>query len=168
MKFDVKRFTIFILICLGVGFIALQIPRDISDTELSKFNRDFKNYNVNLDIFDENEAKIASFKVAIADSDKRKMYGLMNLDYLPQNNGMVFIFPYSQLVNMWMKNTNIPLDMIFIDSDNEISSVASDTTPHSPDLISSQREVVKVLEINAGLAKKLGLKVGQKVRMLRQ
>ncbi len=168
MKFDIKRFTIFILICLGITFIALQNPRDINDKELVKFNRDFKNYNVNLDIFDKDENNVASFKIAIADTNKKKMYGLMNLDYLPQNHGMVFIFHPTQLVTMWMKNTLIPLDMIFIDADNEISSIAQDTIPGSLDLISSQKEVVGVLEINAGLARKLGIKVGQKVRMLHQ
>jgi uncharacterized membrane protein (UPF0127 family) len=168
MKFDLKRFTIFVLICAGIGFVLLQNPKEIADSELKKFNHDFKNYNANLEIFDGSDHKIASFKVAIADTKKKKMYGLMNLDYMPQNNGMVFTFDDSQVVTMWMKNTRISLDMIFIDADDDIAWIANDTIPHSLNLISSQKEVVKVLEINAGLATKLGIKIGQKVRILKQ
>ena len=58
--------------------------------------------------------------------------------------------------------------MIFIDADDDIAFIASDTIPYSLDLISSQKEVKKVLEINAGLSAKLGIKVGQKVRILKQ
>lgn len=166
MKFDIKRLTIFILICGGLAFVMLQRPKEISDKELKNFNRDFKNYNVNLDIFEGEEKKVASFKVAIANTDKKRMYGLMNLEYLPQNHGMIFIFPGGEMVNMWMKNTLIPLDMIFIDADSEISSIATDTVPGSLELISSKKEIAQVLEINAGLVNKLGIKVGQKVRML--
>ena len=107
MKFSLKRFTIFALICVGIGFVFLQNPKDIADKDLKKFNHDFKNYNANLDIFTDNEKKVASFKVALADTPKKKMYGLMNLDYLPQNNGMLFIFDDSQLITMWMKNLNL-------------------------------------------------------------
>jgi len=168
MKFDLKRFTIFILICAGIAFVALHGPREITDKDLVKFNRDSKNYNAVLNIFNEKEHKVASFKIAIADTDKKKMYGLMNLDYLPQNQGMLFIFEPSQVVNMWMKNTRISLDMIFIDADNEIALVASNAEPYSLSLISSQKEVKKVLEINGGLANKLGIKAGQKISVLNQ
>lgn len=168
MKFDLKRFTIFVLICAGIAFVAFHGPKEIADKDLVEFNRDSKNYNAILDIFNADDHKVASFKIAIADSDKKKMYGLMNLDYMPQNQGMVFIFEPSQVVTMWMKNTRISLDMVFIDADGEISLVVSDATPYSLSLISSEKEVKKVLEINGGLANKLGIKAGQKVRILNQ
>jgi uncharacterized membrane protein (UPF0127 family) len=67
---------------------------------------------------------------------------------------------------MWMKNTKIPLDIIFIDGDDEISTIKSDAKINSLELISSEKEVKYVLEINAGLAKELRLEARQKVQIL--
>ncbi len=88
----------------------------------------------------------------------------MNLDYLPINHGMIFDFKKEQIATMWMKNTRIPLDMIFIDKDHHIVNIET-AKPYSLDLISSKAEVVKVLEINAGLAKKFGIKPQDKVKI---
>ena len=68
---------------------------------------------------------------------------------------------------MWMKNTPLSLDMIFIDADDEVATIVENTKPNSLDLISSEREVKYVLEINAGLAQKLGIEVRHKVQILR-
>jgi uncharacterized membrane protein (UPF0127 family) len=66
---------------------------------------------------------------------------------------------------MWMKNTRIALDMVFIDKNNQIATIVTNTEPYSLDIISSEKEVKKVLEINAGLVKKFGIKVGQKIKI---
>jgi uncharacterized membrane protein (UPF0127 family) len=169
MKFNLKRFTFFIVIVAAVAFAAFKLPKtslEFAENQGSKFNSNFKNYNRILDIFADGSTKVASFKIAIADTEKKKQYGLMNLNEMPQDHGMVFTFYPSQMVNMWMKNTNIPLDMIFIDADNEIAAIKSNTVPHSLELISSGREVTMALEINAGLSEKFGLEIGQKVRIL--
>jgi uncharacterized membrane protein (UPF0127 family) len=171
MKFNLKRFTFFIVIALAIIFISFKLPKtgdEIARNQGLSFNSDFKNYNRILDIFDEEDNKVASFKVALADDDKKRMYGLMYLKELPKNHGMIFTFFPSRVVTMWMKNTFIPLDIIFVDSDNEIAHIAENTTPQSLELISSRREVVMVIEINAGLAKELGIKVGQTVRAFNQ
>ena len=171
MKFNLKRFTFFIVIAAALVFAAFKLPKtslEFAENQGSNFNSNFKNYNRILDIFAANGNKVASFKVALADSDEKKLYGLMNLNHLPQDHGMVFSFYPSQMVTMWMKNTNIPLDMIFIDADNEIATIKTDTVPQSLDLISSEREVIMAFEINAGLSKKLGLEVGQKVVIFNQ
>lgn len=171
MKFNAKRFTFFVIIALIVSLVAFKLPKtgsEIAENQGLSFNSNFKNYNRILDIFDEGENKVASFKVALADDDKKRMYGLMYLKELPKDHGMIFTFFPSRVVTMWMKNTFIPLDMIFVDSDNEIAHIVENTTPQSLELISSQREVVMVIEINAGLAKELGIKVGQTVRAFNQ
>ncbi len=166
MKIDKKRLTFFIVSCVVIFLIALQASGKLGPDAFTGFNRDLKNYNAKLQIFDLNSKKIASFKIAIAETEEQKMYGLMNLDKLPKEYGMLFPFKESRAVMMWMKNTKIPLDMIFIDADNEIASITENTKPNSLDLISSQREVKYVLEVNAGLAKKLGIEVRQKVQIL--
>ena len=156
MQIAKKRFTFFIIGCAVILFIVLQASRNIGASDVTRFNRDLKNYNAKLQIFDRDSKLVASFKIAIAKNDDQKMYGLMNLDNLPKN----------QVINMWMKNTKIPLDIIFIDGDDEISTIKSDAKINSLELISSEKEAKYVLEINAGLAKELGLEARQKVQIL--
>lgn len=130
-----------------------------------KFNQDLKNYNAKLKIFS-NRKLITEFNVAIADNEEKKSYGLMNLDSLPKKNGMIFIFENQEIINMWMKNTRISLDMIFINQNNEIIKIVENTTPYSTEIISSQIKASKILEINAGLVKELKIKIGQKIKLI--
>lgn len=157
-----------VVIAFGFALKTSYVSNFLSSYTQRSFNNNFKNYNRIFNIFDENENKIASFKTALADSEEKKRTGLMNLKTLPQDHGMVFTFFPSQLVSMWMKNTFLELDMIFVDADNEISTIKHRATPHSLDIISSNREVIMVLEINGGLAQQLGIKEGQRVEFLNQ
>ncbi len=91
-------------------------------------------------------------------------YGLMNLKKLDTKNGMLFIFKQEDIINMWMKDTYIALDMIFIDKNNIIVKIKENATPLSLDVISSDKKVDKVLEINAFEARKHGIKIGQKIK----
>ena len=166
MQIAKKRFTFFVIGCVVILFIVLQASNNIGASDVTRFNRDLKNYNAKLQIFDRDSKLVASFKIAIAKSDDQKMYGLMNLDNLPKDHGMLFPFKETQVINMWMKNTKIPLDIIFIDGDDEISTIKSDAKINSLELISSEKEVKYVLEINAGLAKELRLEARQKVQIL--
>jgi uncharacterized membrane protein (UPF0127 family) len=157
MKKNLTKLTIFCFFLFNFNLSAFA-------KEVASFNNNFKNYNRILEIFDENK-KISQFKVAIAISDAERQYGLMNLEKLPENYGMVFEFLPSQIVRMWMKNTLIPLDMLFIDAENKILTIKENTVPHSLKIISSQKNVVKVLEINAGEVKKFKIKTGFKVKL---
>jgi len=141
------------------------MPQNLDANTIIEFNRDLQNYNVKLQILDQHDKEVAKFSVAIADNDHKKMYGLMKLNSLPKDFGMLFPFFRNQVIAMWMKNTRIPLDMIFIDSDDIIASITTDTEPYSLEIISSEKEVNQVLEINAGLVAKLGIKVGQKIKI---
>jgi len=87
---------------------------------------------------------------------------------MPDDVGMLFVYEHPTMISMWMKNTYISLDMIFIGEDGRILSIASDTVPHSLATISSGKPAIGILEINAGISKKLGLAPGQVVlqRML--
>jgi uncharacterized membrane protein (UPF0127 family) len=171
LKFNLKCCTFFIFICLALWLAILQGKKSQGEssaaTKLSEFNRDPQNYNLKLFIIDAGQNKIAEFLAAVADSEDKKMYGLMNLDKLAQNHAMLFTFTKSQIVTMWMKNTRIPLDMIFIDENNLILSIKTNAKPDSTDLISSGQKINKVLEINAGLVKNLQIKVGQKVKFFK-
>ena len=79
------------------------------------------------------------------------------------NQGMLFIYPYNQHVTMWMKNTLIPLDMIFINENGSIEDIVYMTTPNSLSHITIKKRVKAVLEINGGLSKYLKINKGDKI-----
>jgi uncharacterized protein len=83
---------------------------------------------------------------------------------LPDGQGMLFDFSPEQNVSMWMKNTLIPLDMVFIAGDGTIRHIHANAVPHSTDTVPSEFPVRAVLEINGGSAKLLGIKPGDKVK----
>lgn len=103
------------------------------------------------------------FQVELADTDATREQGLMFRPTLPANEGMLFDFKRPQRVYFWMKNTYVPLDMIFIRVDGTVARIAEDTKPLSEDAIGSEAQVRFVLEVNAGTSAKIGLKPGDKV-----
>ncbi len=126
------------------------------------FNQNVKNFNKKLIILSKYGSQVASYKVAIADNDKKRGYGLMNLAVMGNKNGMLFLYKKHAIINMWMKNTLIPLDMIFID-DNRIVYIHRQAKPLDLSVISSVYEVNKVLEINAGEVDNKKIAIGQKI-----
>lgn len=104
------------------------------------------------------------FAVEVMRTDAQRERGLMFRRFLPQDRGMLFDFKTEQPVMMWMKNTYIPLDMIFIAKSGRVAGIAADAEPLSEHIIPSGAPVVAVLEVNAGTAAKIKLKIGDKVR----
>ncbi|MGV3632710.1 MAG: DUF192 domain-containing protein [Pseudorhodoplanes sp.] len=103
------------------------------------------------------------FTVEMAKTDEERQKGLMFRKELPEGRGMLFDFKPDQNVSMWMRNTYIPLDMLFINGDGTIRRIAENTEPLSEKTISSGGPVRGVLEVIGGTAKKLGIKAGDKV-----
>jgi uncharacterized protein len=103
------------------------------------------------------------FAVELAVTDEERARGLMFRKELPEGQGMLFDFKRDQDVSMWMENTYVSLDMIFIRADGRIARIAEKTEPLSRRIISSGAPVRAVLEVVAGTAKKLGLAAGDKV-----
>jgi len=95
------------------------------------------------------------FDVYVATSREQQARGLMAVRKIPAMTGMLFIYDFVATHSMWMKNTLIPLDMVFARQDGTVSSVAHDTEPHSLQSIASIEPVAYVLELNAGTAEKL-------------
>lgn len=104
-----------------------------------------------------------SFTVEIADTDAERAVGLMNRESMPDDHGMLFDFGATRDIYMWMKNTILPLDMIFITQDGVIAGIAADTVPFSEAVIASPGPVAYVLEINAGTSERRGIAAGDKV-----
>ncbi|ABD07639.1 Protein of unknown function DUF192 [Rhodopseudomonas palustris HaA2] len=103
------------------------------------------------------------FSVEIATTEQERETGLMYRKQLPEGQGMLFDFRPEQPVSMWMKNTYIPLDMIFISADGRILRIAENTEPLSTKIIASGGPVTGVLEVVGGTAKKLGIAAGDRV-----
>lgn len=103
------------------------------------------------------------FKVEMAVTDEERAKGLMFRKTVPDGYGMLFDFKRDQEVSMWMENTYVSLDMIFILADGRISRIAESTEPLSRRIISSGGPVRAVLEVVAGTAKKLGIAPGDRV-----
>ena len=104
-----------------------------------------------------------AFTVELAVSADQRAQGLMNRKEMAADHGMLFDFGLTRRVAMWMKNTYLPLDMLFIRQDGTISRVAADTVPQSEAIIDSREPVHFVLELNAGTAAKLGIAAGDRV-----
>jgi uncharacterized membrane protein (UPF0127 family) len=103
------------------------------------------------------------FSVEMATTEEEKTTGLMYRKELPDGKGMLFDFTPEQQVSMWMKNTYISLDMIFIRADGRILRIAENTEPESTRIISSGGLAKGVLEVIAGTAKKYGIAPGDRV-----
>jgi len=103
------------------------------------------------------------FAVEMATTDAERSRGLMHRRSLPAGHGMLFDFKQDQVIAMWMRNTYISLDMIFIRSDGTIARIAESTQPLSERIISSGVPVRAVLEVIAGTARRLGLAPGDRV-----
>ena len=106
------------------------------------------------------------FGVEIADTRGKQALGLMFRDSMPADQGMLFIFPGEASRSFWMKNTRIPLDIMYFDKDLKLVSISSDTPPcrvrYCPSYPSA-RPAKYVLELNAGTASELGVGVGDRL-----
>lgn len=105
-----------------------------------------------------------AFQVEIAANDASRERGLMDRRYMAPDHGMLFEFMSDQPVSFWMKNTYIPLDMIFISPAGVVTHIVANAEPLSERVIPSGGPCVAVLELNGGTAAAIGLKVGDKVR----
>lgn len=112
-----------------------------------------------------NSREAHSFKVENAITPAQIRKGLMFVTSLPADQGMLFHFnPPSAQYSFWMKNTKIPLDMLFIDENNKIIQVAKNRAPDSVNMVKPKSKTRYVLEINGGLSDKYQIKVGDKIQ----
>jgi uncharacterized membrane protein (UPF0127 family) len=106
------------------------------------------------------DARQHAFQIWVANTPARHEQGLMFVKELPDSTGMLFVFNQPQRIQMWMKNTLIPLDMVFIDADGRIDNIAVNAKPLSLKIIDSHHKVLGVLELAGGSTEKLGIHAG--------
>ena len=146
--------TAVLLLCAGCALA------DAQQTDAAALDQDFPQSSLQITGTD---AKLHTFRVWVADNEPRRNRGLMFVKHMDANAGMLFIYSRPQQVAMWMKNTDLPLDMLFVAASGRVLRIAANTTPQSLDTIESGGEVLAVIELNAGIAAKLGIRAGAQV-----
>ena len=106
----------------------------------------------------------ASFTVELADDNAERAQGLMNRESMARSAGMLFAYPAPRPVRFWMRNTLIPLDMIFLDDTGTVQKVHHEAQPLDESLIYGGDAIQYVLEINGGMARQLGISDGTELR----
>lgn len=99
------------------------------------------------------------FNLEIANDDETRQRGLMRRDSMPANHGMIFVFPKEEVLSFWMKNTRIPLDIIYVAGDGEVVSIKN-LKPYDVTSVSSEHPAKYAVELNAGAADAAGVRVG--------
>ena len=166
---SLRLVMILIAIILAIVFIAISVYQSGHKKTIAKrsstvtksapvFRKDG-----NLSIHLLTRAIHVNIDIEIADEEPERMRGLMDRFTLPENAGMLFIFPEEELRSFWMKNTYISLDIIYINSDKEIVSIQKYTQPQSTSSIPSEKQAKYVLEVNAGFSDKYMLQTGDKI-----
>lgn len=139
---------------LPLGALAAEVP------DIAQLDRNFPRSSLQIATPD---ARLHSFQVWIADNDQRRARGLMFVKQMDAGAGMLFIYPKSQRIAMWMKNTHLSLDMLFVTAQGRVAKVVERTEPMSLATIESGQEVIAVIELNAGVASKLHIAAGAQV-----
>lgn len=143
-----------IVLLLVVGVLLIPLP--LAAQKPVEFDRDVLSIETK-------SGEIFEFDVELAESDEQKSRGLMYRREMGEREGMLFLYRRDQVVTMWMANTFLPLDMLFIERNGRIARIQANTVPQSREVISSRKRVRAVLELNAGTARSLGISVGDKV-----
>jgi uncharacterized membrane protein (UPF0127 family) len=148
--------TLIIFIVIVVFFLSFSFAKNI-------LAPDIKKYSIGSVCFKER-----CFKVELAETRTQRDRGLMNRKELDRNEGMLFIFEKEGIYPFWMKNTFIPLDIIWIDSNNKIVYIGQNVQPCKslicPSIVPSGKAKY-VLEVNAGICKEINLRVGEEVKL---
>ncbi|NNJ76744.1 MAG: DUF192 domain-containing protein [Anderseniella sp.] len=105
-----------------------------------------------------------AFATEIATTDETRSRGLMFRRSMGEREAMLFHWPSPRLVSMWMRNTYLSLDMLFVAADGLVVHVQANTVPQSLDVLSAGREVTAVMELVAGTAAKLGIRPGSRLK----
>jgi len=107
--------------------------------------------------------KVVDFKIWEADTPKREEQGMMFIREMDEHTGMLFMFPKNKQVIMWMKNTYVSLDLLFLNAQGKIDYIAASATPQSEARIGPPTPEYAVLELKGGACERFGIKVGDKV-----
>ena len=160
MTIDVRRLLPILCMCL----LAVSTQAQTLDTVTAQGRPLVQDFPQSSLIIDTSDYTCEHFEIFVASERTAQARGLMFVREMPDDVGMLFIHPSERMISMWMKNTLIPLDMVFMDRTGVVTHIAENTVPGSLDTISSMQPALGILEINGGLAARLGIRPGDRVR----
>jgi uncharacterized membrane protein (UPF0127 family) len=151
---------LFLLLAIIAAVTIVLLP-DTAANQPSSDSYVFKKQGM-ASFYDKDGSPKCSFEIEIAETPEQQKLGLMYRDSMAVNQGMLFPYAAPTSPSFWMKDTYLPLDIIFIGADSTIVSLSKNTTPFSEERINPKAPAQFVLEINAGLSQKLNLSEGDK------
>ena len=170
MQFFRKHFVTVALVLVALAAIALILPRFFSnesnrvqEIEITPQDIDFTR-DGEVSIF-KNDSLIQTIEVEFAKSDEERALGLMYRSSMDEHQGMWFIFPEEAPRSFYMRNTEIPLDIIYLDKDKKVVSIAKNARPYDETSLPSEKPAMYVLEINGGLSDKWGIEKGDRMEV---
>lgn len=143
-------------------FVFISCKKEVNNIIVSPSKIEFKHQG-NLSIINTSNQVITTLEIEFADDDFERQTGLMYRTSMKNNRGMLFVFDKSEMKSFYMKNTYLPLDIIFIDGHKKIINISKNAKPLSEQSILSESPAKYVLEINAGLSNKWNLKPGDSI-----
>ncbi len=147
------------------GFLSIIACQNRTNTKSKNFNKEIKFKNdLKVEIIDSTGKKIASFKTELADDEYKRQTGLMYRKIMNDDQAMLFVFDDEEPRYFYMKNTYIPLDIIYIDANKRIVSWIKNAKPLDETTLPSTQPAQFVLEIKSGLIEQKGIKKGMKTR----
>ena len=149
-----------VLLLLAGLFASCSAPAETSSSSVVSLENDFLSRSLSIE---SDDGEIHEFTVYLATEFEQQRRGLMFVRDMPDDVGMLFIYEDSEIHSMWMKNTYISLDLVFARADGSVSSVIRDTQPLSLESRASIEPVSYVLELNAGITRRLN--IGRKSRL---
>ncbi len=152
---------VFAISALIASFVSCGAPAETAATRVASLDGIFERGTL---IVESDDGARHELDIYLATKFEQQRRGLMFVRKMAENTGMLFVYEKSALHSMWMKNTYIPLDMIFARADGTVSSVIHDTQPLSLTSQGSVEPVIYVLELNAGTARRLN--IGRKSRII--
>ena len=170
MQFFRKHFVTVALVLVALAAIALILPRFFSnesnrvqEIEITPQDIDFTR-DGEVSIF-KNDSLIQTIEVEFAKNDEERALGLMYRSSMDEHQGMWFIFPEEAHRSFYMRNTEIPLDIIYLDKDKKVVSIAKNARPYDETSLPSEKPAMYVLEINGGLSDKWGIEKGDRMEV---
>ena len=157
--FSPTRKGLLISMLLGITLPAM-LMTSANSAEPADLLRDFNQTQL---IIDSSSRGCILFDIYIANSQEQRSQGLMFIRSMDEYEGMLFIYPEPAEISMWMKNTLIPLDMLFFDHKLAITAIHENAVPLSTDIISSRGVANGVIELNGGSAEKFGISQGSQI-----
>jgi len=157
-----------IFYCLFIAISVIACKKENANKKIKPTEITFK-HEGNLQILDSTQTVIKTLAIEFAEDDYEHQTGLMYRKQMDSNKGMLFIFNDDdvRIRSFYMKNTYIPLDIIFIDANQKIINIAKDAEPLNENSLFSEAPAKYVLEINAGLSEQWHLKPGQRILFTR-